>query len=332
MVDEQHWRSFLSNALDVIDRVLAKRDVPLNWRPMMAAAQFVDRCIVAIRMEGDEGDGQPPGDLGDYLTTSWFGYLFQEISDWYGDRYGSAIDAEAASIKAVITILDTPFSMWVPATTTESGESEASFWLCFHDKVRNYEDPLGWLNGGPKLSSLPARDVAKARIVATEIASSLRACRIAMMGMKSRDPIVRQLLDGIVPHLERAAVGLAKATGESIKMAYWDMQMACELVLKGLTQERAGAFTETHDLFTLYDRVPSMPPSFARSELSKLPNWQRMVELRYGGGPAVSIREAFRSYRATLHVVQRTMEGIQKEYFFGNARVLFKRPPRVERI
>lgn len=105
------------------------------------------------------------------------------------------------------------------------------------------------------------------------------------------------------------------------------MQMACELALKCLAQQRSGTFKETHDLFHLYDQMPQSPPPFARTELSKLPNWEIMIELRYGGGPPIAIRQAFRSYRATMTIVAATTSAFEKRYQLGKAKFHLKRPP-----
>ena len=102
--------------------------------------------------------------------------------------------------------------------------------------------------------------------------------------------------------------------------------MACEHALKALSQQRFGAFKETHDLFHLYDIMTGGPPAFSRNQLSKLPNWERMAELRYGRGARVTVERTFRAYRAALKIVSGTVDGL-KGMKIGQARFEIQRPP-----
>lgn len=278
-------------------------------------------------------EGEVPGDFTDYATSQWFRIIHFHVTEWYRERYGAALERPGRALKAASLILNTPFLLRVPPTTTEPGEPGVSFWLCYHDAVRDWEQPLDWVTSGPNLKSLPEKDVKKADRLARQIGTQLRAINIALLSIKgSADPVVIQLRNGILPHLERAAENIVTAKPENIKAAHWDMQMACELALKCLAQQRFAGFAETHDLFVLYDRMPGNPLPFPRRELSKLPNWERMAELRYGGGPDVPLHDAFRSYKAALAVVRGATEALGKVVQLGNAKFHLKRPPWMEEI
>ena len=47
---------------------------------------------------------------------------------------------------------------------------------------------------------------------------------------------------------------------------------------------RPGEFSETHNLFTLYDSVPIPAAAFNWDLLNRLPRSKEAVELRYGQG------------------------------------------------
>jgi hypothetical protein len=322
----------MAEPLDMIDRALARAGVPMYMRPMSAATEFVELCIIKIDDKGD-GVGVPPGERSDYITSKWFRAIYRHTEQWYRDRFGAAMDAGRSDGRdAAILIRDTPYLLSVPMTTTEPGTPGESFWLCFHDAVQSGEDVLSWVQHGPVFASLEAKDMKAARRMAAEMATKLRAIHIAFMGMDGSDPKVVELRDAILPNLERAARHLVKADAENVRLAHWDMQMGCELSLKCLTQQRTGTFKETHDLFYLYDQMPEPLPPFARTELSKLPNWEKMAELRYGGGPPVPVRHAFRSYRATLTIVAATTSAFRRLYQFGKAKIHLKRPPWMEEV
>lgn len=329
-IDE--FKEAIRESLEHIDRWLAESGMLVADRPTIAATDFVKYCVQRVSADGSP-EGEEPGSFTDYATSQWFRVIHFHVTEWYRERYGAALERQGRALKAASLILNTPFLLCVPPTTTEPGEPGVSFWLCYHDAVRDWEQPLDWMISGPNLKSLPEKEVAKADRLARLIGTQLRAIHIALLSMKgSDDPVVVQLRNGIFPHLERAAESIVTAKLENIKVAHWDMQMACELALKCLAQQRAGEFKETHDLFVLYDGMPSDPLPFPRRELSKLPNWERIAQLRYGGGPEVPLRDAFRSYKAALTVVQGATGALSKAVQMGSAKFHLKRPPWMEEI
>lgn len=318
----------MAESLDVIDRMLALAGVPLHRRPMSAASEFVDRCVTRVDEIGD-GEGVPPGKLTDYATTKWFRVIYKSTQQWYRDRFGEAMEAgQPATHDAIVLIRDTPYLLRVPMTTLEPGTPGESVWLCYHDRVQPDEDVLTWIQRGPIFESLSTKDVKAAHGIVIEIATRIRATYIALLGLGGgSDMKVIELRDAILPYLERAARQLSKADAEDIRLAHWDMQMACELAMKCLAQQRAGTFKETHDLFILYDQMPGALLPFARKELSKLPNWEVMVDVRYGGGPNFTMRRAFRSYRAAVSIVAATTSALITRYQLGKAKFHIARAP-----
>lgn len=314
-------------ALDLIDRMLAEDGQPLHLRPLSAAMHFVDLCILKVDDTGD-GVGNSPGKLTDYAASKWFQAIYKKTEAWYRTRFGDAMEHGESGLRdATVLILGTPRLLRVPMTTSKPGVPGESFWLCYHDTIQPDEDVLSWVQNGPIFTNLASKDVKAARTLSMEIATRMRAINIALMGMESSDVIVTQLRNGILPNLERAARYLVTSNAEEVRLAHWDMQMACERAMKCLAQQRSGGFKETHDLFYLYDYMPEACPPFPRTELSKLPNWEKMAEFRYGGGPYIPIRQAFRSYRAAVSIVAATTKAFKMRYHLGSFQVHLKRPP-----
>ena len=59
----------LGESLDVIDRELAKDEVPLRDRPLRAARDFVTYCVMQVAV-GEEIT--EPGKFLDYMASDWF--------------------------------------------------------------------------------------------------------------------------------------------------------------------------------------------------------------------------------------------------------------------
>lgn len=322
---EQTFNDSLAEALDLIDRVLGDEGVPLRQRPFRAGMDFVRYFIIEIQI-GDQPP-TPPGDTTTIILSEWFKPVMQGVKAWYDDRYGKRMKDDAGSpVTGAMRVFGTPFELRVPTATHSPGVPGETIWVEFPDRVLDREYPLTWLVDGPNLSPAARADFFKAKRHAHDVATALRFAVVNINGMSGDDERSRQLAKGIVPHLERTASQLVQADPGALKRAHWDMQMAVELAFKALTRQRSGSFTETHDLFVLYDRMPGSPLTLPRRLLSQLPNWEMMASLRYGEGPDVSIAEAFVRYRACLKIVAGVVDGLNRMRF-GQARFEIKKAP-----
>lgn len=322
---KEEFHAILHEVLHQIDRYLAEQGMLPSVRPTKAAIEFVRLCVIEVSTDGGK-TSDPPGDLANIMLADWFKPLLKDVTAWYRDRYGAQMDVRAKdSIDGVILIFGTPFTLKIPTAVRTPGKPGRTVWLQFPDQVLADEDSLSWLQNGPNLANAPRSDALKARRLANEVAGALRFIRASLTGAEATERF-DELRPGILSHLERAAEQIVSAEADALKRAHWDIQMACEHALKALSQQRSGAFKETHDLFHLYDIMPGGPPAFSRNQLSKLPNWERMTELRYGSGGRVTVERAFRAYRAALKIVSGTVDGL-KGMKIGQARFEIARPP-----
>ncbi len=320
------FETMLSEALDAIDRGLAEGDMPLTTRPLTAARYFVRYWVSQVEDGQSEGP-HAPGEFSDYLTSDWFKVIYARTVAWYADRYGSAMDRDERSFAGCIPILGTAFLLRVPIITKRSGTPGETIWICYPDKIEDDEDALEWLENGPNIGSLPRGDGLKARRLANEVATLLRGIHVNLATVEKTDSRVWQLRDQILNHLEGAAEKIVRGKPEDLKHAQWDMQMACELSLKMLAQQRGGQFVESHDLYHLYDQLPPGDSPFDRKRLSQIPNWERMAEWRYGGGAGIPTATAFSRYKATLKIVFGVASVAQRKIRVGGARIEIRKAP-----
>lgn len=327
MSGKPDFDSILGEALDVIDRDLAQEGIALQDRLLQAARDFVQYCVLEVR-SGPGSEETVPGKFVDYVGSDWFKIIYARTVAWYDARYGAAMDVEfGRTLAGCVFVLDTPFSVRVPMVTRELGKTGETIWLCYHDRVEDNEDALAWIEAGPNMASLPRKDGMKARRLANEVCGTLRAIYVALCTVKAPDSRVAELRDAILPHLEKAAILIVKGGPGNLKHAQWDLQMACELALKLLAQQRARTFPESHDLFHLYDQLPPGREPFERSRLSCIPNWKRMAEWRYGGGSLISVAEAFARYRSALRIVRGAADAADHHFHLGRAKVEIRRAP-----
>lgn len=312
--------------LELIDEGLALDGIPIKDRVFQATCTFVQKFIIEV----DTGkDGvKKPGELAEFMSETWFKYLYGNVEKWYRARYGAKIDSSSTRhFQGVTLIASTPFELQVPTVVTYPGVPGNSAWLTWPDTVLNDEDVTKWLIDPPDLLSYSEKSRLAAIESATEIASKLRAIWCRLTGAALSDDIARGLLAGVIIHLESAGMLILNGKKEgSFARAQWELQMACESAYKGLTQQRTGSFTESHDLFTLHDRCLPYSDTVPRELLRKIPRWQEAANLRYGQGDQPTIFGIFSWYKVALTVIAeilRNLEGLQ----LANVRIEIQKAP-----
>lgn len=327
MAGAEDFEERLAESLDVIDRGLAEDDVALNSRALRAAQDFVRFCVMQVRTDS-AAEPTEPGKFLDYMHSEWFKFIYARTVAWYRQRYGEIMVGNSdRKVAACTMVLGTPFRIEVPLVTSRPGTPGETVWLHYPSQVEKDEDALAWVTPAPNFTAMPRGDGMKARRLANEIAGILRSIHCGIATVSASDTRVAELRDPILPHLEQAAAQIATAKPVEMKRSQWELQMAGELSLKMLSQQRGGSFSETHDLFVLHDRLPFGKAPFRRALLSRIPNWQDMAEWRYGRGAAISAADAFSRYRATLQIVDGAVEAAYRKYRIHNASFEIRKAP-----
>lgn len=325
--EENQLAAHLREALPMIDRHLAVREFPLDDRTFQAAIEYVQNFVLAIS-EGKD-DGAPPGDIREFVATRWFSAIFHQVDQWYRERYGAAFDQKHDKhITGVVEIADTPFALQVPTMRSRPGKPGETVWISIPDGVRDDEHPIEWVTARPNIEKLDEEDRSPAIAEVMQTADRLRFIRTSLMAVPHGDEKLVGLMAGILPRLEHAAALLIETRAESVQHAYWEMQLACEHVLKALCQQQTGAFRESHDLFTLYDETDPKP-AFARDILKRMPPWRETAAMRYGVGDRNGRRSCLNTYRHTLAIVAGSVRAMTKMEI-GHAEFEIKRPPWFE--
>jgi len=323
MNERSELEKAIDEPIDFIDQTLALNGVPLHSRPLYAAIQYVKLYVVKVRLPDLKEIS--PNKIADHADSDWFRSIFKTTENWYRHRYGELSHSHNSNkMHAATLVRDTPYLLTIPMTTSEVEKPGESAWLCFPDTVQKSEDVLSWIQHGPNFDNLSPKDVIAARKLAEGISIKLRlTCNTLRLGLDPSETKLLEMSRHILPNLEEAASFFVK----NGQLAFWPMQMACELALKCLAQQRSKEFKETHDLYYLFDQMPDGVPPFPRKLLSRLPNWEEMVQLRYGGGKTFTIRQTFRAYQATIDIVQATTSALKKHLYMKNAKFLLKFPP-----
>ncbi len=301
----------IEQVLPDIDRYFADQDVPVTERPLQAAIVFTTNFVLAVQDQGDPST--PPGAPGDFVVSRWFAMLYADVAAWYEKRFPGVMGQQHDDrISGVVMIAGTAFSIRVPAVRMRPGNSEDTIWISFPDGLRDGEHALDWIETPPDFTTLPPRERSEAEDATTAVAGTLRFIRTGLLAVRDGDAKLDGMKGGIMPRLKRAAELLLDRDSRAVQYAYWELQLACEMALKSLSQQRTGTFRETHDLFLLYDDLGSQPPDFSRDLLKRLPRSGEMSQLRYGQGTRQSRAECVSCYRNALAVVAGSVRSMER--------------------
>lgn len=310
MTQPKSLEDALAVVLPHIDRGLAEADLPVNLRPTSAALEFVARHIETVSDKG--ADARPPGEMTEILVSDWFALLYRAVEAWYRDRYSEAKRTPSDDrIDGVVEFAGTAFRLRVPPLVTEPAEEDDQVWIRFPRSVGPDEDTVAWIEAPPNVQHLSTAEKETLSATSRKVAADLRSIRNGIIGVAHDDPSMIGLLAGVLPRLETAARMLSSGATEQIQQAYWEMQLACENVLKALLQQQTGTFPETHDLYRLYDGA-APAPKVSRDLLKRLPRWEETMDLRYGQGVKVNRAEAVASYASALRIVAGAVDALSK--------------------
>jgi len=315
----------IAEVLPIIDQGLAVDDMEISQRPFWASFRFAQHFIQRVRAGGKEWE--PDFDSLQFASEPWFKELHRSVSAWYRARYPGAFDRSPRTARGVVLIWGTPFLIEVPLLVTSPGTPGKTVWLSFPDSVRDDEDAMNWVSSSPDLSQIEPEEQTQIRALVSEVASSLRRISVAVMGIGQSDAVVSGFAQGIMVHLQSAAdrvIQHGRRGGTS--RGYWEIQMACESAFKALSQHVTGEYTETHDLFYLYDRLPEPPAGLQRDLLRQVPRWQDVADLRYGQRADPQIADFFQCYRSALVIVAALVDPIAS-LRFGKASFEIARAP-----
>ena len=309
--------AFLRQELPQIDERLEADGRPVHDRPLMAAQIIVELYIVDI--QGDTKE--------DYLLKDWFAEIYQSISGWYGKRYGSAkTQRHPSQIRGVVDHFGTPYILRVPLVLSEPGEGSTS-WLRFPKEVLPHEKPTAWIDDAPPLKELAPRRLQRLEETAERTATLLRGINNNLISADLGNGKTRATANGVLRHLEKAAVDIATQEGTSSSLAMWELQMACEKTMKAYLAQRSITYPVTHDLRLLHRLSPdaARQPELKKA-VSAMPLEHRIIAWRHAELDPPTTVEVLRVYRTALEVCDLWAARMLRKYVFKNFAVQIRVP------
>lgn len=310
---------FFEYQLPIFDEILAQAKTPLKQRPFFATMDFIEYCIVDIKNESKEN----------MLEKPWFRFFYQQIAEWYSQRYGDAMKGNSEKhALGVVLIYGTPFEVQIPLSVTDRWESPTERWFCWPNEVLEQENVLDWIVNPPNFERMSMEELSSMKTCVIDVVNSIRTLRINLMTATKEDAALRKLADGIPSHIEKSGNDILSMSGATISSSVWELHLAMEKALKLLVRQRGKNPGNTHDLANLLDKANSLEGiSLDVALLHDLPSHHDAIRHRYGEAPELAIDRAVMNYRIALTVVTEVTAALSRRFFMKNARFLIKVPP-----
>lgn len=311
---------YIFDAMEIIDPILAEKEITLTSRPISAALMFVEHFIVEV----SHGNKKYPFD------EDWFAVIYHHVRAWYEDTYANAWNNVPKGMTGAILVRKIPTAFQVPNTKSRVEVEGETSWIIFPSKIDDDENPQKWLINPPNLDRLDQSEKEALSADMLTVASCLRQISVFVNTCQDPHPDFFNISRGILDELEAAARCLVSNTFGSIQSSIWSMQMALERVLKSLSIQQRGEFRQTHDLFSLYDDLRDVSELLDRDSLKQFPRWRENVSRRYSLGEDADLENAFELYKFCLRFIRDAAELLEREIGILDGGFLVKKPPYLD--
>lgn len=305
------------DALESIDEYLGEIGISVRSRPLQAAMLYVELFIIEV----SHGNKDKP------LNEPWFSIIHHHVTDWYEKTYGDSFKDSSNYARGVVLVRNLPIEIQIPYTRTEIEKEGETIWVVFPYDLDAVESPTEWLVKPPSLERLPNTAQHELEENIRKVVSARRQIAQHVGTTERLEGDFSGFIDGIEEDLDSAATSLVKNTQASRQLAIWSLQVALEKTLKTLSIQENGTYKETHDLFTLFDKLTGIESFTERNLLLKFPRHNEVVDARYGHMPAVSLDQSLSYYLVALEIIRGATHMYKRKLGIANGRILIKRPP-----
>lgn len=306
--------------LPQLDDELSKAGIPISGRPLKAACIVVDHYVVDIKGDTKEG----------YLNKKWFASIYIPVREWFIARYGPAqVHPPQVSQHGVVKHHGAFYLLRIPLTVARPPQDD-TFGLVFAREVLPEEDPASWLINGPSLEVMHLRSADTLRRAATCIANQVRGIVNNISTAKLPDEATRAMLDSVMCHLDKAAVGMCDQSNGASSLATWELLSACEKIIKVYLVQENIPIPRIHDLLELNRQAFVKHGSLlTESVLGRCPSSSRVLKWRYQAIKPPTMSELWKFYEAALQLCTIYSSWIKRDIYFDNFSIQLGKPPWV---
>lgn len=313
------WRlvaAALDEALPAIDEALSEANVPISGR-VQKAFELVRATMLEV------------SDYRAFMLSDAYGRFVVILTEWYRQRYGEAVDDDAAGFVAAVLVHGTPFIMRVPRRFHTTDDDPSCVWVGFPAAVQAEENPLDWIEQQAVVAGLTGRERKDVRQSALATANLVRSIGFDVWLLESEESTeIAELAKSVRADLQGSARSLCDRDNASLRSSSWLTSQATEKALKVFVARKGRQAPHTHDLdalATLAEELGARP--IDRAMLALVLSGKNAIKIRYGG--EMTLSAATKAYGAALSIVEQVVFDAkpEKKIDVRRARFKIKRPP-----
>ncbi|MDJ0613319.1 MAG: HEPN domain-containing protein [Rhizobiaceae bacterium] len=300
MIDDEA-RRFIGEWMELIDKLLAAKQIPAANRVLISCNIFVREAIVGFG-SGEEAIEPSEELLTKFLLSESFREFYVEISDWYTNRYGAdRLYGGEWALNCVVPFAGEFMEIQIPVLRV----IEKTPWMAkvqFASHVHDDENIFGWVKSPPNWEAFSTDDQTKFERDARAICSARRKVKAELLTTSHPTDDANEFRSAIVSH-SSAAARLIQLR-ENLGGAYWECHMAVEKMLKLLLIQNGLEYPRSHDLDLLINKL-----AIAENIkfISKLLSASEAVSYRYGNTGQTTWLQLWELYKtATLGLAELT--------------------------
>jgi len=313
--------------LDIIDRKLALKNIPLVQRCFFAAAEFVTEFVTKIKINGGDTEDFKT----DFYEKTWFCTLYKHIESWYCDRYGEALSEHTEqSAIGVVSVYGTPFKISVPLIVKGPVEKQnKTAWFTIPKTIMEKEDVIEWFHSPPNMNSLDSTIIETLYADLSHVGSSLRSINVNLRTANIESENTRRMASDIIKHLQNAVEDILKTNNRGITYAFWELHLALEKSIKVLLLQHNSLKHHHHNLDELFNKAKNEYQIVIDDhKLSNLPSHKEAIQYRYSEIEGTNCEYAISIYNDVIELIKNTTDMLKRKIIMkNNASFLIKLPP-----
>lgn len=305
----------------LIDLKLSVANTEISMRPFWATCEFVEEFITEITGDTKE----------DYQTKEWFKELYKYSVDWYEERYGLALNSKSKEFfKGLILIYHTPFEIHIPKSLVKRDNDGIHKWITFPNEILPEEKIIDWIIDPPNLENYKeSTDHILDQI--KEVGTAIRSINIGLMTATSNNSNIIGMTSNIIDHLELAADDIVGNKTSGVSMAYWELQMAMEKILKVYLMQRGMKNPYNHKIKEMVKTSRNkFKMNIDDNLFENIPSDKKAIQYRYGEIHGTTSQYAFGVYRNVLQIVKSYTVQLKRNLTMHNASFQIAPPPWME--
>jgi hypothetical protein len=148
------------------------------------------------------------------------------------------------------------------------------------------------------------------------------------MTATSDDNAISGMKSGIIRHLEEAAEDIFRYEISGISIAFWEMQMALEKILKVYLMQRGERNPYNHNVVNMVKiSADKYKMEIDTNLFGDIPSEKEAIQYRYGEIHGTTPQYAYEVYKNVLLIINSYSQALKRNLIMNNASLKITPPP-----